>query len=509
MKRLPTQYPTDEFDGHSSYEVLGVKKTDSMEHINSVYKKLIRVLHPDKSLTFEAKKLGWTDDEKIEAFENVKKAYEYIKIEKNRKMINVPDYNINYDLDSDVRINPNPDLLAYYGQNQQAQQQVQGQYKPPPTQQFQQPHQVRVNQSVTRQYQPIQVPVNENPLYSSRNTPLNMPLQPVLLPTNNQMPSIPMPAAPTISSMNPVQPLHRQQTHQFTQNQQAQAPNQQVPNQPQLRQVPFRQVPIPSTGPVPTRQMQMNHNQNQGSINYNQNQAQAQAHQQNRQNVHMLNTMTENSKKNPEMFNKFFDIQKDKQERDGFADPTAIGYSSLFNTSEEDKQRERDAIKNGLTRGTIDVAVNPKLERAAMNPDGTIVRHNPLGKSSFNLVSNAIGFTELGLTKIDDFSVTVKGAKSSLGGSDLMAVYGSNNEYWEDSAMRDKELSDKYNDTTTIDKKLNNHLATRKDFDPKARDSDFTRQMQMEDERLEMQEAERAEAQRRNDTYFYQRSIGY
>ena len=49
---------------NNPYEVLGVSETDSIEHIEMAYKGFMKILHPDKANTPEAKRLGMTTDEK-------------------------------------------------------------------------------------------------------------------------------------------------------------------------------------------------------------------------------------------------------------------------------------------------------------------------------------------------------------------------------------------------------------------------------------------------------------
>ena len=62
----------------SSYKILGVEVDTSLDDINAIYKKLVMVLHPDKQLTEEAQRLGWTLEEKNQAFTQVRAAYKQI-----------------------------------------------------------------------------------------------------------------------------------------------------------------------------------------------------------------------------------------------------------------------------------------------------------------------------------------------------------------------------------------------------------------------------------------------
>lgn len=87
----------------SPYEVLGVKKEDNLEHINSVYKQLILLLHPDKTKSANSAKLGINSKDKLDAFIKVRDAYKVIL--KQRKESQYPDYNIDYFIDEEFKQN--------------------------------------------------------------------------------------------------------------------------------------------------------------------------------------------------------------------------------------------------------------------------------------------------------------------------------------------------------------------------------------------------------------------
>jgi curved DNA-binding protein CbpA len=371
-KKLPTNYPVVEedpnlIDGYTCFEILGVKPTDSMEHIETVYKKLIIVLHPDKAITSEARKLGWTEEEKNEAFENVRKAYKILKSQ-SHNFRKVPDYNVNYSVTSDYTN-----------------------------------------------------PMNTNMIQQQQNN--NHHQQPV-------GPSGPIPSVGLSGLSGPSGP----------------------------------------SGPMGFNMSNSNNNA---------------------------------------MFNQKFEAEKSRQERDGFADPMSVGYNNIFNTSEEEKIRDRSMMRAGMGRSTIDVTKDPKRETHKMNSDGTLTRYEPLGKTSIGVVSNGLNFSDLGLTKIDDFSTTVKCSKGSLECSDLMQVYGTDKEYWEDSFNRDKELSAKYHDNTSVEKKMNMHLNERKGFDPLSHDASVTRAINLDEQRYEALERSRLENLKKVDTYYQQRNIGF
>ncbi len=85
------------------YDTLGVKETDSLAHINKVYKDFMMLLHPDKSNTAEAKSLRMSPEEKFKYLQLIRKAYKQIlNVRKEQKF---PDYNVEYEIDEDVKIN--------------------------------------------------------------------------------------------------------------------------------------------------------------------------------------------------------------------------------------------------------------------------------------------------------------------------------------------------------------------------------------------------------------------
>ena len=100
MNRLPSEYPLSEI---SPYQILGVQENDSLAQITATYRTMIKMLHPDRGLTIEARRLGWTDDEKNLAFIAVQDAYKTIVNERKYidKQNNMPDYNLEYDIESD------------------------------------------------------------------------------------------------------------------------------------------------------------------------------------------------------------------------------------------------------------------------------------------------------------------------------------------------------------------------------------------------------------------------
>lgn len=87
---------------NNPYEILGVKETDSIEHIENVYKSYIKLLHPDKENTAEVKRLNMSRKERTEFLIILQNAYK--SIINSTKEVNYPDYKINYEIDETVRI---------------------------------------------------------------------------------------------------------------------------------------------------------------------------------------------------------------------------------------------------------------------------------------------------------------------------------------------------------------------------------------------------------------------
>ncbi len=85
------------------YEILGVSETDSLEQIEHVYKQFMRLLHPDKANTQEARNLKMGQDEKSEYLLLIRNAYNTII--STRRETKYPDYRMEYKVDQESRIN--------------------------------------------------------------------------------------------------------------------------------------------------------------------------------------------------------------------------------------------------------------------------------------------------------------------------------------------------------------------------------------------------------------------
>ncbi len=85
------------------YEILGVKESDTLEHIEDIYIKFLNILHPDKAHTKEAKNLNMRKEEKLEYLQLIRDAY--ASISSARRETKYPDYKMEYSVDKDLKIN--------------------------------------------------------------------------------------------------------------------------------------------------------------------------------------------------------------------------------------------------------------------------------------------------------------------------------------------------------------------------------------------------------------------
>lgn len=89
---------------NNPYKILGVRESDSLEEINRVYKQFMMILHPDKANTPEARSLNMSHEEKLQYLQMIRKAWKDIL--QVRQEQNYPDYNVNYEISQEMRINP-------------------------------------------------------------------------------------------------------------------------------------------------------------------------------------------------------------------------------------------------------------------------------------------------------------------------------------------------------------------------------------------------------------------
>lgn len=181
-----------------------------------------------------------------------------------------------------------------------------------------------------------------------------------------------------------------------------------------------------------------------------------------------------NSKFDNQSFNKNFEINRKRDIENGFSDPFSKGYD-MFNSKEAEE--ERKYIEKHKNRPDINVAIKPIHTVPKINDNGSLVEYDYFNENNYNVLST-IPTMELGLNKVNDFSVVISQDRGTqLYGSDLMSVYGENREYWEDSVKRDPELMRKYYDDTSVDVKMSRYMNERVDFDNKVVDDDIRLKM--------------------------------
>jgi len=152
---------------------------------------------------------------------------------------------------------------------------------------------------------------------------------------------------------------------------------------------------------------------------------------------------------NSNKFNKTFNQGQERDRSAGMTDPTNRGYG------------EFDSGKNYNNNNTIgsqsyseNVSVTaPVFTTRPEIKDNKLIAYEPEFLNTGSAVGN---FEELGLSNISDFSIESTG-KGGLGGTDLMSVYGSNHEYWEDTVKRDSILFSKFNDSVDLSRKMESY----------------------------------------------------
>jgi curved DNA-binding protein CbpA len=72
------------------YEILGVKETDSPAEIERVFNNYIKLLHPDRAHTVEARHLGMSNEEKLQYMQILRDAYN--RLMNVKRETKYPDY---------------------------------------------------------------------------------------------------------------------------------------------------------------------------------------------------------------------------------------------------------------------------------------------------------------------------------------------------------------------------------------------------------------------------------
>jgi hypothetical protein len=81
----------------------------------------------------------------------------------------------------------------------------------------------------------------------------------------------------------------------------------------------------------------------------------------------------------------------------GYNDPFSFGYSNFGRMNNS----EAEVIRQSGSRPDISVSTPKKFKKAEMK-DGKLIKHQ-----LHNIVPTNMNFTELGITKIDDYSMTL------------------------------------------------------------------------------------------------------
>ncbi len=158
---------------------------------------------------------------------------------------------------------------------------------------------------------------------------------------------------------------------------------------------------------------------------------------------------------NSNNFNKAFQNSLERDSKSGMVDPYRNGYNQ-FDSGKDYNDINKVSMP---TRGEITVEKPKELKRPDMK-DNRLVEYVP---QFISLNNSGINYEELGLSNISDFSVSTAG-KGKLAGTDLMSVYGSNYEYWEETAKRDNVLYSKYTDSTSVGTKMQQFKGNRENI---------------------------------------------
>jgi curved DNA-binding protein CbpA len=208
---------------------------------------------------------------------------------------------------------------------------------------------------------------------------------------------------------------------------------------------------------------------------------------------------------NQDTFNKYFNEKKQQDLLNGFEDPYSKGYDMFNSGANNAESDDYKRIKSGMGRAEISVEVNPKLVQRDLH-NGELTKHQYF--ADFNCQSNgSFNATELGKSSISDYSLTIsKGTVPCTYGSDLMAVYGTNHEPWEDSVRRDTELYNKYSDTTRVEKRLSKQINERENTN--FNDPLLKNEYQIQKEQMDIMERARLLQYQRELDYVDKKYIG-
>lgn len=164
--------------------------------------------------------------------------------------------------------------------------------------------------------------------------------------------------------------------------------------------------------------------------------------------INMHNGLTTEDAKNfnNTKFNKIFNDGVERDKKAGITDAFGRGYGE-FDLGKDFSESKKVTMQT--YSGDISVEASKIFHRPDMK-DNRLVEYLP---ESSGFASVGMDYQELGLTNVSDFSMTTTG-KGSLGGTDLMSVYGQNYEPWEKTIMRDSKLASKFTDEKNISQKM-------------------------------------------------------
>lgn len=207
---------------------------------------------------------------------------------------------------------------------------------------------------------------------------------------------------------------------------------------------------------------------------------------------HLNETKVDPNNFNSDHFNKAFENSLESDSKSGMEDAYKKGYNSFDNG----KDYNNGSKVTMPTRVDISVEKPKEFKRPDMK-DNRLVEYVP----QFMSLNQGINYEELGLSNISDFSVSTVG-KGKLAGTDLMSVYGSNYEYWEETAKRDNVLYSKYTDSTNIGTKMQQYKSTRENIYKEPIDQRMLK-LEADQNKIQMQQEKlRRINQSRRDEYY-------
>jgi curved DNA-binding protein CbpA len=151
---------------------------------------------------------------------------------------------------------------------------------------------------------------------------------------------------------------------------------------------------------------------------------------------------------NSSKFNQAYEQGLTRDQQAGISNPFSRGYSEFDAGKDYTKTGNVSSIPSYA--GDISVENSKNVQIPDMRNGNKLITYVP--QSCDGMAGTCLGYEELGLTNVSNFSTTTSGG---LEGYDLMSVYGRNNEPWEDTFKRDEKMFSKYTDSEDIFTKAN------------------------------------------------------